>query len=65
MKWCARNKIKYFNIKGRYMIPKIVLIEYLTANRCHALSDQAYEYIASVADGLAELDDPDRPEIIV
>lgn len=65
MKWCARNKIKYFNIKGRYMIPKIVLIEYLTENRCHALSDQAYEYITSVADGLAELDDPDQPDIIV
>ena len=65
MKWCAHSKVKHFNVKGKYMIPKIVLIEYLTENKCHALSEKAYEYITLVAEGLAELDDLDRPEIIV
>ena len=65
MKWCARKKIKYFNIKGKYMIPKIVLVDYLTRDRCRALSEKAYEYIILLAEGLRAQNDPDQPEIIV
>ena len=65
IKWCVRKKIKYFDVRGKYMIPKIALIEYLTENRCHALSEKAYEYITLLAEGIRALDDPDQPEIIV
>ena len=31
-RWCKAKKIKSFNISGKFLIPKICLIDYLTSN---------------------------------
>lgn len=49
VRWCSKKKLEYFCIRRAYLIPKISLMEYLTANRCRAINDTAKEHILNSA----------------
>lgn len=49
IRWCSKNKLKNFYIRKSYHIPKSSLLEYLTANGCHAINDTAKEHILITA----------------
>ena len=45
VRWCSKKKLEFFCVRRCYLIPTVSLVEYLTANRCHAINDTAKEHI--------------------
>ena len=49
VRWCRKKKLECFCIRRTYLIPKVSLMEYLTANHCFAINDTAKEHILEAA----------------
>ena len=45
VRWCSKNKIEHFLIRRAYLIPKEILLQYLTADRCFAINETAKQHI--------------------
>lgn len=48
--WCNHNQVKHFNISGKYMIPKICIVEFLASQKSRSIRRKSYRHRLFLAD---------------
>ena len=48
--WCNHNQVKHFDISGKYMIPKICIVEFLASQKSRSIRRKSYRHRLFLAD---------------